>query len=149
MKLLPLHNSPTLTIYTDNTTDKVERPLVGNIKAGFPSPADDFIELSIDLNKELIRNKDATYFGRVSGNSMMNVGIADGDLVVIDKSISPTDGKIAVCNIDGEFTIKRIKIEKDCVWLVAENDDFKPIKVSGDSQLEIWGVVTSVIKKFI
>lgn len=148
MKLLKLHNSPKLTICSANTTEKVERPIVGNINAGFPSPADDFIELSIDLNKELIRNKDATFFGRVNGNSMIKIGIGDGDLVVIDKSITPTDGKIAVCNIDGEFTIKRIKIEKDCIWLVAENDDFKPIKVSGDSQLEIWGVVTGVIKKF-
>jgi DNA polymerase V len=149
MKLLTLHNSPSLTIYSTNTVEKTERPLVGTIKAGFPSPADDFIELSIDLNKELIRNKDATYFGRVSGNSMINAGIADGDLVVIDKSITPTDGKIAVCNIDGEFTIKRIKIDKDCIWLVAENENFKPIQVSGDSTLQIWGIVTGVIKKFV
>ena len=122
--------------------------MVGKINAGFPSPADDFLDNSIDLNKELIRNKDATYFGRVNGNSMINVGIADGDLVVIDKSITPTNGKIAVCNIDGEFTIKRIKIEKDKVWLVAENDNFLAIEVTEGSTLEIWGVVTGVVKKF-
>jgi len=148
MKLLPLHNSPTLTIYSANTAENIERPMVGKINAGFPSPADDFLDNSIDLNKELIRNKDATYFGRVNGNSMINVGIADGDLVVIDKSITPTNGKIAVCNIDGEFTIKRIKIEKDKVWLVAENDNFPPIEVTEGSTLEIWGVVTGAIKKF-
>jgi DNA polymerase V len=148
MKLLPLHNSPTLTIYSANTTEEIERPMVGKINAGFPSPADDFLDNSIDLNKELIRNKDATYFGRVNGNSMINVGIADGDLVVIDKSITPTNGKIAVCNIDGEFTIKRIKIEKDKVWLVAENDNFLAIEVTEGSTLEIWGVVTGVVKKF-
>jgi DNA polymerase V len=79
---------------------------------------------------------------------MINAGIFDGDLLIIDKSLEPQNDKIAVCQIDGEFTVKRIKIEKDVVWLIAENDDFKPIKVTPDNELLIWGIVTASIKKF-
>lgn len=92
------------------------------ISAGFPSPADDFIDTTIDLNKEFIKNPSATFYGRVKGNSMKNAGTDNGDLLIIDKSLEPKDGKIAVCYIDGEFTVKRIKLEKDCLWLIPEND---------------------------
>jgi DNA polymerase V len=127
----------------------VELPLAeGGIVAGFPSPAEDFLDLSIDLNKYLIKNKAATFYGRVKGNSMINAGIADGDLLVIDKSIEPENGKIAVCYINGEFTVKRIKIQDDRCWLMPENDDFKPIEVLPDNQFMIWGVVLHVIKSF-
>jgi len=117
------------------------------ISAGFPSPADDFLDVSIDLNKELIKNPSATFYGRVKGDSMKNAGMENGDLLIIDKSLEPTDNKIAVCFIDGEFTVKRIKIEADLIWLVAENKAYKPIKVTKDSEFLIWGIVTTVIKK--
>ncbi len=124
-------------------------PLVNTtISAGFPSPADDFLDASIDLNKALIRNKDATFYGRVKGDSMSGAGIHDGDLLVIDKSIDPKDGKIAVCFIDGDFTVKRIKITKDIIWLIAENKNYQPIKVTKDNDFLIWGIVTNVIKSF-
>ena len=77
---------------------------------------------------------------------MLGAGLADGDLLIIDKSLEPRDGKIAVCFIDGEFTVKRIKIEKDTIWLVAENRNYSPIKVTKDNDFLIWGVVTNVIK---
>src|SRR5690606_32155053 len=94
---------------------------------------DDFLDISIDLNKELIQNKDATYFARVNGNSMIDAGINDGDLLIIDKSIKPSNGKAAVCFIDGEFTIKWLNITKDVIWLTPANKNFKPIKVTKDN----------------
>ena len=107
------------------------------IEAGFPSPADDFIELSIDINKEYIKNRDTTFFARVNGHSMKNAGIFDGDLLIIDKSIEPQDNKIAICQVDGDFTVKRIKIDNDTVWLIAENEAYDPIKVTADNELSL------------
>ena len=121
-------------------------PFIGLVSAGFPSPADDHLDISIDLNHEIIKDKDATFFGRVEGDSMTGAGIEHGDLLVINKSLEPREGKIAVCFIDGEFTVKRIKIEKDIIWLVAENQKYKPIKVTPENDFLIWGIVTNVIK---
>ena len=118
----------------------------GGISAGFPSPAEDFKETTIDLNKALIKNEDATFYARVSGQSMTGAGLDDGDLLIIDKSIEPENGKIAVCFFDGEFTVKRLKIEKEELFLMPENKKYKPIKVSENEQLIIWGIVTYVIK---
>jgi len=147
MKLLKLHQTNTLEIFTADTSTSVSLPLVDSgISAGFPSPADDFLDISIDLNKELVKNPSTTFYGRVKGDSMINAGLNDGDLLIIDKSLEPVNGKIAVCFIDGEFTVKRIKIEKDIVWLVAENENYKPIKVTSDNEFLIWGIVTTVIK---
>lgn len=149
MKLKLLHTTPLLEFYTPDYSTKMELPYIdAGIRAGFPSPADDFIELSIDLNKHLIKHKDTTFFATVKGHSMKNAGIYDGDLLIIDKSLEPQNDKIAICQIDGEFTVKRIKIEGNVVWLIAENEDFKPIKVTPENELIIWGIVTASIKKF-
>jgi DNA polymerase V len=149
MKTLKLHTSNTLDIYSALTETELELPLIsGGISAGFPSPALDFVDLSIDLNKHLIKHPSATFYGRVKGQSMKDEGIHDGDLLVIDKSIEPTDGKIAVCYIDGEFTIKKIKLEKDCCLLIPANDAYDIIKVTADNDFIIWGIVTHVIKSF-
>lgn len=118
----------------------------GGIRAGFPSPAQDYLESGIDLNKELVKNPSSTFFGRVSGDSMAGAGIEDGDLIVIDKSISASEGDIAVCFVDGEFTLKRIHIENDFVWLVPENPKYRKIKVTPDQNFMVWGVVTYSIK---
>ena len=149
MKLTNLHKTLNLDLYSANTETSLELPLADEgIKAGFPSPASDFLDLSIDLNKELIKHPDATFYGRVKGESMKDAGINDGDLLVIDKSLEPTNGKIAVCFIDGEFTVKRIKIEKNLCWLMPENKDFQPIKVTEENDFLIWGIVVHVIKSF-
>ncbi len=138
-----------LKIYPVSVATHLKIPVAdGGIRAGFPSPAQDFLDLSIDLNKEFVRNPTATFFGRVKGESMRDAGISDGDLVIVDKSLSPRDGKIAVCYLDGEFTMKRIKTEKDCCWLLPANDEFKPIKVTPDNDFVIWGIVAHVIKSF-
>lgn len=149
MKLRSLHTTQTLEFYIPDYSSELELPFFDvGISAGFPSPADDFIELTIDLNKHLIKHKDATFFAKVKGNSMINAGIHDGDLLVIDKSLEPQNNKIAVCQIDGEFTVKRIKIEKDVVWLIAENEEYEPIKVTPENELMIWGIVIHSIKTF-
>lgn len=142
-----LTDNKKLQFYNTNTTTKLSLQLVENgISAGFPSPADDFLDSSIDLNKALIKNKDATFYGRVKGDSMIGGGLSDGDLLIIDKSLEPKNGKIAVCFIDGEFTVKRIKLEKNLVWLMPENKKYQPIKVTSDNDFVIWGIVTNVIK---
>ena len=117
------------------------------IAAGFPSPADDFKQNRISLDSELVKNKEATFFARVSGQSMIGAGLDDNDLLVIDRSIEPENNKIAVCFIDGEFTVKRLLIKKGKLWLQPENADFKAIEITDDNELVIWGIVTNVIKK--
>jgi len=141
------HLYSAIEMYKPALQSSMALPLANQgISAGFPSPADDFLDLSIDLNKELIKHPYATFYGRVSGDSMTGVGLDDGDLLIIDKSLEPQDGKIAVCFIDGEFTVKRIKLDKDSLWLMPENKKYKPIKVTEENEFIIWGVVTSVIK---
>lgn len=149
MKLKTLQYTTILDFYAPDYSTSAKLPFVDTgISAGFPSPADDFIELTIDLNKTLIKNKDTTFFAKVKGHSMKNAGIFDGDLLVIDKSLEPQNNKIAICQIDGEFTVKRIKIEEKIVWLIAENEDYQPIKVTPENELMIWGIVIHSIKSF-
>lgn len=137
----------TIDFYSISTSTVLPLPMVdGGIAAGFPSPAQDYIDLKIDLNKELIANPSSTFYGRVKGASMEDAGIKDGDILVIDKSLEPQDGDTAVCFIDGEFTLKYIKIEPDAVYLVPANPLFQPLKVTEDNNFCIWGVVTYSIK---
>ena len=117
------------------------------ISAGFPSPADDFKETRISLDRELVKNKEATFYARVSGDSMVEAGLDDGDLLVIDRSKNPENGKIAICLVDGEFTVKRIKKEKKKLYLIPENKKYEPIELKEENELIIWGVVEYVIKK--
>ena len=123
------------------------------IKAGFPSPAQDYVENGIDLNRELVKNPSSTFFGRARGTSMEGAGIFDGDLLIIDKSLEPYEGAVAVCFIDGEFTLKRIHFEREgvkvvAVWLQPENDSYSPIKVTEENQFIIWGIVTHSVRSF-
>jgi len=136
-----------MKIYKKYSLHNLIMPLSTNgISAGFPSPADDHLEDIIDLNQHLIKNKDATFFGRAEGDSMIGAGIGNGDLLVIDKSLRPKNQNIAVCFLDGGFTVKRIKIEKETIWLVAENEKYQPIKVTSENEFLIWGIVTHCIK---
>ena len=117
------------------------------IRAGFPNPAQDFMDLSIDLNTELIKHPSATFYGRVVGDSLKDAGIEEGDILIIDKSIKPREGDMAVCFVDGEFTLKIIKFEKKTIWLLPANTDYQPIKITEENDFMIWGVVTYTIKK--
>tara|TARA_Y100001001_G_scaffold25155_1_gene21128 strand:- start:1635 stop:2039 length:405 start_codon:yes stop_codon:yes gene_type:complete len=119
----------------------------GGISAGFPSPADDFKEDRISLDRELVNDPEATFFARVNGDSMQGAGMDDGDLLVIDKSIEAYDGCIAVCFVDGDFTVKRIKKQKDHIELLPENPKYRPIRITEENNLVIWGVVTNIVKR--
>ncbi len=117
-----------------------------SVQAGFPSPADDYIESSLDLNELLIKHPSATFFVRVSGNSMLNAGIHDQDILIVDRSIAPLSGRIVIAAIDGQLTVKRLKkTTAGKVYLMPENDAFPPIEVTAENEVYIWGVVTNVI----
>ncbi len=121
-------------------------PLYGSkVPAGFPSPADDYIEKQLDLNEHLIKHPSATFFVRVSGNSMLDAGIHENDILIVDRSITPVSGKIVVAALDGQLTVKRLKISKEKLFLMPENKEFEPIEVREDNEIYIWGVVTNVI----
>jgi len=139
-----------IEILNIDLTTKLELPFINSgLVAGFPSPAQDYIEQSIDLNKELIKNPTTTFFGRVTGESMKDAGINQGDVIIIDKSLEISNNKIAVCYIDGEFTIKKVKIDKkkNEIWLIPANKDFEPIKITDQNDFLVWGIVTYIIKK--
>ena len=139
---------PLLTIVPIDLTTNLPLPYAdGGIKAGFPNIAQDYLEQAIDLNKELVKHPANTFYGRVSGDSMIDAGVSDGDILVIDKLVEPSNGDMAVCYIDGEFTLKYIKIELDVIWLVPANKEFQPIKVTSENDFLIWGIVQFVIHK--
>ena len=117
------------------------------ISAGFPSPADDFKEIRISLDRELVKNSESTFYARARGNSMEGAGIMDGDLLIIDRSIEPENNKIGICFLDGEFTVKRIIKKGDNLYLKPENKNFNEIQIKEEDELVIWGIVTYVIKK--
>ena len=137
-----------LSFFIPNTDDSLELPYISSgIKAGFPSPAADFDGSRISIDQIVVKNQTATFYAKANGTSMIGAGIDDGDILVIDKSIEPQDGKIAVCFIDGEFTVKRIKIQENSLQLLPENPLFEPIEVTQENDFIIWGIVTYVVKK--
>lgn len=145
---MSINKNPKLTFFLPDYESELKIPFIKEgVSAGFPSPAADFMETNIDLNKELSENQLATFYIKVKGNSMIDAGINDKDVLVVDRSLEPQNNKIAICFIDGEFTVKRILVEKDCLYLMPENPNYSPIKVTEENQLVIWGIVTYVIKK--
>ena len=122
---------------------------ITRVAAGFPSPADDFIEEKLDLNELLITHPAATFFIRVEGDSMQGAGICGGDILIVDRSLPPSDNKIVIAVLDGELTVKRIRIDGTSVMLLPENQDFEPIVVTQEMQFDVWGVVTSIIHQAV
>ena len=119
----------------------------GGIQAGFPSPANDFQELSISFDKVVFGSSSSTIFcARVTGSSMEGAGISNNDIIAVNRLLEPEDGDIAVCLIYDEFTLKRLRVEKDCVWLMPENDSFKPIQITENESFQIWGIVVNTLK---
>ena len=148
MRLSRIHSGPVLDFYTPDFTTQLELPLAaGAISAGFPSPAEEYIELAIDLNKELIKHPAATFYARVKGSSMIDAGIADGDLLIIDKALEPKDGDIAVCFLDGEFTLKRLALKEDGIYLMPANAEFKPIRITEENDFLVWGMLAYIVHK--
>lgn len=133
-------------IYRPDASKRRKQPLFeAGVPVGFPSPAGDYEENKLDLNRHLIKNPAATYFVRVSGDSMVGAGIHHGDLLVVDRSIEPKDKNVVIAVLNGELTVKIIRIRKGKITLEAENKDYSAQEVNEDMEFEVWGVVTSVI----
>ena len=131
-----------------NPTELLIPIFTSRVQAGFPSPADDHLEDTLDLNTHLIQHQEATFFVKAQGDSMIGAGIHQGDILIVDKSLTPKSGKIVIAVVDGEFTVKRLHKYKGNITLKAENPEFKDIKIRGTDELIIWGVVTSVIHQY-
>ena len=133
-------------IYQPDQSTPCKRPLfMVPVSAGFPSPAEDYIEGNLDLNKHLIKHPAATFFVKVSGSSMIDAGIHDGDILIVDRSLKPVNKKVVIAVVNGELTVRRIRVTKDKVILISENKDYKPLQVEEEMGFEVWGVVTNVI----
>lgn len=145
---MPIRTSPTLPhqILLPGPSAATPLPLYGyKVAAGFPSPADDYVETRLDLNQLLVRNRSATFFLRVQGDSMINAGIHDGDIIVVDRSLEPGDRTVVVAAINGELTVKRLRLRNGRAELHAENPAYAPIVLGGEQELGIWGVVTHTV----
>lgn len=141
-------NTISLEFLTSDLSAMKEVPYYDDgVQAGFPSPADDFQELKISFDKEVFGHSPSTIFcARVTGSSMEGAGISNNDIIAVDRLLKPEDGDIAVCLIYDEFTLKRLRVEKDCVWLMPENDNYKPIQVTDNESFQIWGIVINTLK---
>ena len=136
--------------FFDSTTKKFKVPLLtDSVSAGFPSPADDYTEENIDLNEHLISNPFSTFFLRVKGDSMINAGIKDKDLIIVDKSLRAKPGNIVIAMIDGEFTIKRLSIKNNELYLKAENHNYPDFRFKNYIDVQIWGVVIYSIHSYL
>jgi len=133
-----------IKLFTPKTSSKKTPVFIDSgISAGFPSPADDFLQQKLSLDDKLVMHKEATFYARVKGESMINAGLSDGDLLVIDRSLPPKDNTIAVCYLNNEFTVKRLSIKGTQI----ENENYSKIEITEEHELIIWGIVTYVIKK--
>lgn len=143
-----------LTILGSSYSTHMELPFAeSGIRAGFPSPAQDYMGDAIDFNRDMILHPECTFYARCAGDSMIDIGIDDGDLLVIDKLLEPKNGDIVVAYIDGEFTLKRLKTEYDTthhkkLFLISENQKYDPIEITEENNFRIWGVLIYTIKKF-
>jgi len=129
----------------DRSTKRRQSIFMATVPAGFPSPAADYEEGKLDLNRHLIRNPAATFFVRVAGDSMVKAGIHNGDLLVVDRSIAPRDKNVVIAVVNGELTVKRIRIRKNGLTLEAENEAYQSQEINDEIEFEVWGVVTNVI----
>jgi len=135
-------------MYTPGGTPGPLQPLVqAYVPAGFPSPADDYIERKLDLNEYLVRHPAATFFVRVTGDSMTGAGIHSGDLLIVDRSLEPADNSVVIAGVEGELTVKRIRKRGGRLFLVPDNSDYEPIEIGEDTDFDIWGVVTCVLHR--
>lgn len=140
-------NSLTVTeIYTVDRSNAVRLPLfLESVSAGFPSPADDYMEGQLNLNDLLIRNPSATFFVRVTGDSMIEASINSGDLLIVDRSLEPKSGSIVIAIVNGELTVKRLSKKGTSVYLLPENKNYEPLEITKHMYFEVWGVVTNVV----
>ena len=148
LRLNKISESEELEFYSAETASELKIPLIETeVSAGFPSPADDYLDLPIDLNEFLIKHPSATFYVRVKGDSMEGAGIRNGDLLIVDRAEEPRNKSIVLGIINGEFTVKRIKKKGDDLLLMPDNPDYKPIKIDDNMDFQVWGVVTYVVHK--
>lgn len=140
---VPLRLLPTIEKLQNN---EIGIPFyLSKVQAGFPSPADDYVEKYLDLNTHFIKHPSSTFVLQATGDSMKDAGIASGDWLLVDRSIEPTDGKIVIAAVNGELTVKRLSRQKNAVVLLAENPNYQPIVIKENFDLVIWGVVILVM----
>lgn len=142
---------PSIHILQGEFAKQLELQLAPGIRAGFPSPAEDYLHDSLDFNRDLIRNPEATFYGRVEGDSMIEAGICDGDIAVIDRSVEAQNGDVVVAYVNEEFTIKYLDLThrvEGYIELRPANRQFKPIRIDSDDDFEVWGVVVWTIKQW-
>jgi len=133
-------------IFRADTATKQPLPLyLSRIKAGFPSPAEDYLDKQLDLNEHLIKHPASTFFVKVKGDSMIGAGISSGDILIVDRSLEPKDKRIVVAVVNGDFTVKRISQKGEKLSLLSENPKYSPIEIKAGMDFEVWGVVTNVI----
>lgn len=144
-----INHIKTLNFFTPDLSESKGAVFIDTgISAGIPSPTEDFKEEdTLSIDNFLVKNRKTTFYARVSGQSMIGAGLDDNDLLVIDRSLEPINNRIAVCFLDGEFTVKRLRVELDGVWLQPENPMYQPIQITEENDFVIWGIVTNVIKK--
>jgi DNA polymerase V len=150
MKKIEIDSVKVLQVFLPERANFIDLPLfLESVSAGFPSPADDYLEGKLDLNDFLISNPAATFLVRVTGDSMMEAGIYSGDLLIVDRSIAPKDRSIVIAVINGELTVKRLRFTKSKLYLHPENKDYKPIEITQEMNFEVWGVVKTVVHSVI
>ena len=133
-------------VYTPELSTEYSQSLFeAGVSAGFPSPAADYEEDKLDLNKHLIKNPPATFFVRVTGDSMVGAGIHHGDLLIVDRSLEPKDKSVVIAVVNGELTVKRIRIRKKKITLEPENENYSAQQITEETEFEVWGIVTNVI----
>ncbi len=141
-------NNKTVLIAPESNPAKLYLPLFQSlVQAGFPSPAEDFTDTKLDLNQFLIKHPSSTFFVRVTGDSMVEAGIFENDLVIVDRSLTPASGQIILAVVEGEFTIKKFVKQKNDIWLYPANSNYEPTKILEGIGFQVWGVVTYTIKK--
>ena len=148
MKLKHLKHTDVLGIYAVKESILTDIPMFADsVQAGFPSPAEDYMDLDLNLQDHLIQNPSATFCVRAVGESMKDAGIQSGDIMLVDKSLTPKNRSIVLAVIDGEFTIKRVNVSDKELYLMPENENFPPIKITEEMDFQVWGVVTYIIHK--
>ena len=150
MKLKHLKHTDNLDFYSVEETAFEKIPLFeGSVQAGFPSPADDYMDMDLDLHDHLVQNPSATFCVKAIGESMKDAGIQSGDVMIVDRSLEPENRSIVLAVIDGEFTVKRVNLNDKELYLMPENSNFSPIKITEEMDFKVWGVVTYIIHKAV
>ena len=148
MYLKYLRKSNGLEVFSIDQETSLDIPFSHNqVPAGFPSPAQDYIDLDLDLHNYLVKNPSSTFCVRVTGESMRDAGINSGDIMLVDRSLDPKNRSIVLAVVDNEFTVKRVNVSEEGLFLMPENADFNPIKITSEMNFQVWGVITYIIHK--